>query len=183
MADYALIARYVQALFDGLADDQIGQVQQEVAAAAELWHTCPELRRVLVNPFIPLEEKRTTLDRVAERADWLEAVSSFLGVLLENGRISLLDRVALVVADFVRARLGREIATIETPVPLSDDESDRLVHRLGAKLGVTLIPKVEMKPELIGGLRVRVGDTMYDASVAGNLAGLRDELTTKGYTV
>jgi F-type H+-transporting ATPase subunit delta len=182
MAEYALIARYVQALFDGLADEQIGQVQQEVASAAELWRTCPDLRRVMVNPFIPLEVKRERLGRIIERAEWLEAVGSFLGVLLENGRIGLLGQVAGVVADFVRARLGREVARIETPVRLSDQETARLMHRLGAALGVTLIPQVEVKTELIGGLRVRVGDTMYDASIAGTLGLLRDELT-RGHTL
>lgn len=182
MAQYALIARYVDALLGELPDEQIGQVQDGVSSAAELWHTCADLRRVMVNPFIPVEVKRERLECIGERADWPEPVRTFLGVLLDNGRLGLIEQVAEVLAEFVRTRLGREVAVIETPVPLSDDETAGLTHRLGATLGVTLIPRVEVKPELIGGLRVRVGDTMYDASIAGTLGVLRDELT-RGHTL
>jgi ATP synthase F1 delta subunit len=177
MADYALATRYVHALLTDVPTDQVGRVQEEVCAAAELWRTSDALRAVMRNPFIPTKEKHLAMDRIAERAGWLEVVHSFLGVLVENGRFGLLDEVAAVLGDFVRARLGREIAVIESPVPLSDDETARLAQHLGRRLGVTLIPHVEVKPELIGGLRVRVADTMYEATVAGNLRALREELT------
>jgi F-type H+-transporting ATPase subunit delta len=85
--------------------------------------------------------------------------------------------VAIVMADFVRERLNREVAVIETPAPLGDDEVAQLAQRLGRQLGVTLIPQVVVRPELIGGARVRVGDTMYDATIAGTLQSLREELT------
>ena len=177
MANYALATRYVHALLADLPTEHVGRVQEEVCAVAELWRTSDALRAVMRNPFIPTKEKHTAIERIAERAGWLDVVHSFLGVLVENGRIALLDEVATVVADFVRARLGREIAVIESPVPLSDDETARHAQHLGRQLGVTLIPQVEVKPELIGGLRVRVADTMYDATIAGNLRALREELT------
>ncbi len=177
MADYALTARYVQALLKDLPTDRLGRVQEEVCEAAELWHTSSAFRQVMVNPFIPVEEKRDAMDRITARADWSEPVCHFLGVLVINKRVTLLDEVAPVVADFVRDRLEREVAIIESPTPLADDEVAKLVHRLGEQLGVTLIPQLEVKPELIGGVRVRVGDTMYDATIAGTLRSLRQELT------
>jgi F-type H+-transporting ATPase subunit delta len=177
MAEHALTARYVNALFEHLPTEQVGQVHGEVCAAAELWRASDALRAVMRNPFIPVEEKREAMERIAERAGWLETVRRFLGVLVDNDRIALLDELAPVVGDFVRAHLGREIAVIESPVPLSDDQTSRLAQRLGRRLGVTLIPQVEVKPELIGGLRVRVGDTMYDATIAGSMRALREELT------
>ncbi len=176
MADYALTIRYVHALLGNLPAEQVGRVHEEVCEAAELWDRSDDLRHVMLNPFIPVEEKMKAMGRIAERAGWLDLVRNFLGVLIENDRIALLSEVAPVLADFVRARLGREIAIIESPTPLSDEETARLMQRLGKRLGITLIPQVEVKPELIGGLRVRVGDTMYDATVAGSLQALREEL-------
>jgi F-type H+-transporting ATPase subunit delta len=177
MADYALTARYVQALLEDLPTDRLGRVQEELCEAAELWRTSSPFRQVMANPFIPAEEKRDAMERIAARADWSEPVRHFLGVLVVNGRVQLLDEIAPVVADFVRDRLDREVAIIESPTPLADDEVARLAQQLGEQLGVTLIPQLEVRPELIGGVRVRVGDTMYDATIVGTLRSLREELT------
>lgn len=177
MGSYALAVRYVHALLEGLPPDEVGRVQETVSAAAELWEASEDWRRVMLNPFIPYGEKQAAMDRLAERGEWHARVRSLLGVLLENDRIDLLSDVAPVVAEFVRARLKREIARIETPVPLDDDEIGHVLKRLGERLGVTLVPQVEVNPKLIAGLRVVVGDTMYDATVAGNIGSLREELS------
>ncbi|MBN1917005.1 MAG: ATP synthase F1 subunit delta [Verrucomicrobia bacterium] len=176
MGNYALVVRYVHALLQGLPSEEVGQVQEDISAAAELWRLNETLRRVMLNPFIPSGEKRGAMDRIAERAQWHERVRGLLGVLVDNERAALLAEVAPVVAESVRARLQREIAVVETPVALGDNEIEGLLKRLGQRLGVTLVPQVEVQPELIAGLRVRVGDTRYDATVAGNLESLREEL-------
>ena len=181
MGSYALTVRYVRALFQGLPSDEIGEVQEELSAAAEVWHTSAELRRFMLNPFIPPHEKLAAFDRLSERGQWQERVRNLLAVLVENERISLLSELVPVVAEYVRDRLHREVAIVETPVPLDDGEIDRLLGRLSRRLGVKLLPQVEIRPELIAGVRVRVGDTMYDATVAGRVRSLREQLT-RGYT-
>ena len=177
MGDLALSTRYVRALLKKLPAEHLERVQEEICEATELWHASADLRRVMLNPLIPVGEKVDAMARIAERAGWLEPVRNFLGVLVENERIALLSDIGAVLADMVRAHLRRQIAVIESPVPLSDEETARVTHRLGTQLGVTLIPQVEVKPELLGGLRVRVGDTMFDATVASNLRNLREQLT------
>jgi len=181
MGSYALAARYVHALLRDLPSDEVGQVQEDISAAAELWHASDDLRRVMLNPFVPPDDKRTAMERVAERGQWHERVRNLLAVLIENGRMALLPEVAPIVAESIRTRLRREIAVVETPVPLGDEEIKHLLKRLGERLGVTLVPQVQVRPELIAGLRVRVGDTMYDATVAGNIESLREGLA-RGYT-
>ena len=176
MGTEAITARYVHALLERVPVHELGRVQEEIHAASELWRANADLRCFMLNPFIAAKEKQAAMSRLAERADWLEAVRNFLGVLVENKRIGLLEELAPVVARSVRGRFGRKIATIETPVPLSDDETSALAQRLGQRLGLTLIPQVEVKPELLGGVRVRVGDTVYDASIVGALRALSREL-------
>ena len=90
-------------------------------------------------------------------------------------RVSVPD-VASALEDLRRAHEGREEAHIESPLPLSDEETSAIAARLGKQLGVTLVPEVTVKPELIGGVRVRVGDTLFDATVAGSLESLREHL-------
>jgi F-type H+-transporting ATPase subunit delta len=168
MVNTAVTARYVRALLGGVPTEQLGQIQEEVCAAAKLWRASDVLRQVMLNPFIPIDEKREAMARVAKQAGWSEPVHHFLGVLVVNERTRLLDEVAPVMADFVRERLHREVAVIESPTPLADDEVTHLAQRLGQQLGVALIPQVSVRPELIGGVRVRVADTMYDATIAGS---------------
>jgi F-type H+-transporting ATPase subunit delta len=176
MGRYALVVRYVHALLQNLPPDEVGQVQEDISAAAGLWASGEALRRVMLNPFIPAGEKKAAMQRIAERGQWHERVRNLLDVLVDNERIALLPEVAPAVAGLVRARLRREIAVVEAPVPLGGEEIESLLKRLGQRLGVTLVPQVEVHPELIAGLRVRVGDTRYDATVAGNLESLREEL-------
>jgi len=176
MGNYALAIRYAHALLGELPADQVGRACEEVCEAAELWRRSETLRRVMLNPFIPVEEKAAAMGHIAERAEWLEVVRHFLGVLAKNERIGLLPDVASALEDLRRAHEGREEAHIESPLPLSDEETSAIAARLGKQLGVTLVPEVTVKPELIGGVRVRVGDTLFDATVAGSLESLREHL-------
>lgn len=177
MGDRALTTRYVRALLATLPAEHVEPAQEAVCEAAQLWAASADLRRFMLNPLIPVEEKQQAMARLAERAGWPEPVRHFLGVLVENERAALLPEVSPVLADMIRARMRRQIAVIESPVPLSDEETAKIAHRLGTRLGVTLIPEATVQPGLLGGVRVRVADTLFDASVAGNLRALREQLT------
>jgi len=177
MGNYSLAIRYAQALLGEIPAEQTGQAAEEVREAAELWRQSEVLRGVMLNPFIPVEEKAEAMQQIGERAGWLEVVRHFLGVLVSNERIALLPELVPMLGDLMRAREGRDEALIESPVALSEEETKRIVGRLGEQLGLTLIPRVAVDPALIGGVRVRVGDTLFDATVAGNLETLREALT------
>ncbi len=176
MGNYALATRYAHALLDELPDEHADRGCEQVRDAAELWRRSRDLRRVMLNPFIPVEERAEMMGRIADRAKWPKLVRDFLGLLVQNERIALLPELTAALADLVRLRRRQDVAHVESPVPLTDEETARLARRLGERLGVTLVPRVEVKPELLGGLRVRVGDTVFDATVTGNLESLREAL-------
>jgi F-type H+-transporting ATPase subunit delta len=103
-------------------------------------------------------------------------VHRLVGLLVERGRI---DRLGAVAAEY-RRLLNRERGVVEAvataAAPLTGDETEALQRKVAQMTGRTVDLRVEIDESLIGGLTVRVGDTLYDASVRGRLERLRSRL-------
>jgi F-type H+-transporting ATPase subunit delta len=76
--------------------------------------------------------------------------------------------------------LGRIEASVVSARPLSDEEKDKLAATFRAKLGKDVRLNVTVDPTLLGGLTVRIGDTLYDGSLKGKLSRLEKMLQTTG---
>ena len=133
------------------------------------------VRAVLRNPARPLLER---LDIVRKALDGRvpEPVARLVQLLVERGRI---DRLPSVAAQY-RRLLNRERGVVEAVAtaasPLTGDQTEALQRKIASMTGRTVDLRVEVDESLIGGLTVRVGDTLYDASVRGRLERLRDRL-------
>jgi F-type H+-transporting ATPase subunit delta len=103
-------------------------------------------------------------------------VRKFLGTLLEAGQIEQLDAILTEFERLVRRRPERRMALVTSAVPLTEGERTALRAKLVDRFGAELEFQFEVDPELIGGVRLRVGDQVIDGSVAGKLAALRDRL-------
>lgn len=135
----------------------------------------PRLDLILGSALISPEEKGRTLDRILSgRASPL--FLNFMKVLAEHGRLNALRairRVAHVLYDELRRRVKVEVITA---APLDPELSGRIVERMRQMLGEE--PRLEqvVDPAVIGGLVLRVGDTIYDGSVATRLARMREHM-------
>ena len=130
---------------------------------------------VLRNPARPLRERIDLVDKVL--AEVVPAtVHRLVGLLVERGRI---DRLGAVAAEY-RRLLNRERGVVEAvataAAPLTGDETEALQRKVAQMTGRTVDLRIEIDEALIGGLTVRVGDTLYDASVRGRLERLRSRL-------
>ena len=130
---------------------------------------------VLRNPAQPLKQRTDIVDGVlANRVP--DQVLKLVGLLVERGKI---DRIGEVAAEY-RRLLNRERGVVEalatTAAPLTADETEALQKKVAQMTGSTVDLRVEVDESLIGGLTVRVGDTLYDASVRGRLERLRERL-------
>ena len=105
-----------------------------------------------------------------------EPVLKLVGLLVQRGRIDQLPRVAAEYQRLLNARQGVVEALAVSASPLSADETAALQRKLAEMTGRTVGLRVEVDEALIGGLTVRVGDTLYDASVRGRLERLRERL-------
>lgn len=134
-----------------------------------------ELERILASSFISQEEKAGILDRVfGKQASPM--LLAFLKVLSNHGRLNCLRAVRVEVERLYQALRGQVEVTVQSATPLDAAMSKGLVESLRKLLGKE--PKLKMltDPKLLGGLVVRVGDTVYDGSVATQLSHLRTRL-------
>ena len=99
--------------------------------------------------------------------------------LCQHGRLSLYRAVAALLRDHAGAAAGHVPVIATTAAPLDDGRKERLRAALAARLGAAPVLTFVVDPEIVGGLQVRVGETLYDHSVRANLARLRSDLLEK----
>ncbi len=130
---------------------------------------------VLRNPARPLAERTALVDTLlATRVP--DPVLKIVGLLVQRGKV---DRLPNVAAEF-RRLLNRQRGIVEavatTAMALDAAETEALANKVAQMTGRTVDLRVEVDEALIGGITVRVGDTLYDASVRGRLERLRERL-------
>jgi F-type H+-transporting ATPase subunit delta len=179
MAEEAVSRRYAAALF-GLAQrtGTINEIDNDLTAVAKAYREVRSFRAVLGDPDLPEAKKKDALNAVFKGRIG-ETTLTFLNLLLDKRRFDELpeiqteyDRLALTTQNIARA-------TIVSAVPLSKSEADALVKSLEGKTGKRIELTAEVDPSVIGGVLVRIGDTVYDGTVRGNLERLRARLLAK----
>lgn len=157
----------------------VGQTEALIAdidaVVAELLDRFPKLDAILASAQVSHEEKLGILDRtLAGRVSPL--VVNFLKVLSRHGRLDCLRAVHRhlhLLYDRLRGRVRVRLATAE---PIADAEAEGIARRLQSKLGGEPMLERVVDPTLIGGAVMRVGDTIYDGSVATQLQIMRQQM-------
>ncbi len=161
---------YAKALLG--AAEKAGQADQVVeeleAIVTDVLNKLPHLDEVMKTPRLTHEERLPILER-AFGGRITPTTMTFLKVVSKHGRLNCLRAIARAARKQLNAVRGRVEVYVETAYPLSNAVRDRIVGRLRELLHRDVVLSAKVNDELIGGLIVRVGDTVYDASVAANL--------------
>jgi F-type H+-transporting ATPase subunit delta len=170
--------RYARALFDVAVKEAVDLqvVEQELTAFADLFTHHDTLRKVLLNPAVPAPRKRATVAALLERMKVSQVVGKLMMLLAERDRLMLVPDLV----DGYRERLlaHRHIvrAEVTTAAPLAADRTEAIGRSLAAATGrqVTLATRVDSS--IIGGIVTRIGSTVYDGSITGQLARMKQRL-------
>jgi len=177
MSTRASAARYAKALFDvAITESTPEQAEKELTAFADLVRTHAELRLVLGSPAVPAARKRAVVAQLLDRQQPSSPVRKLLLLLAERDRLELLNDLVAVYHERVMEHLKIVQAEVTTATPLPPDQAARLQQRLGTTIGRTVTLTTKVDPALIGGIVTRIGSTVYDGSVATQLAALRQRL-------
>jgi F-type H+-transporting ATPase subunit delta len=135
----------------------------------------PQARVFFASPKVTPEEKGAIIDRMA-KGRVLPTTLHALQVVARHERLDILAEVVAAARRLSDTLDGRRQAVFTTAVPLDAAEQERIVAEVSKSLGITLAPTFVVDPDMLGGLVVRVDDTVYDQSVATSLVRLGDRL-------
>lgn len=171
--------RYVKALFS-LAKDKLQEdrVYDDMMMLAVSFSEEPGLKAVLDNPIFP-EEEKVKLLTTAAGLDVCDLFNRFIRLVLQHKRESLLP---LMTHSYIRMyRKDKKITRVlfKTPVPVDEATQEHLKERLKEETGNTIEFIGVIRPELIGGFVLRIGNTRIDASYARQLREIRNQLIEK----
>ena len=176
MAAYA--SRYARALIDIVVEKQLDApaVEAELGDFAAAWNESAALREVFLDPSYPAEKKVAILDTLNTRLGMSATVRNFIAVLSNHERMEGFNAVLAEFRREVNTRLGIEEVVVTTARPLDADAKQALEARLAGSAGRRIRATFLEDRALIGGAMVRVGSMVYDGSVRGRLAQLREKL-------
>jgi len=166
----SLAGRYASALF-GLARDekQIDAVSRSVESLGQALADSREFGQLVASPLVGREEAGKAFSAIAARLKLDALTANFLGVLARNGRKSQLAQVIRLFGRLAAEHRGETTAEVVSARPLSDDQIAALKTRLKARAGRDVTIDAHTDPSILGGLIVKLGSQMIDASLKTKL--------------
>jgi len=149
---------------------QIAGVVRDSKALHEVWSA----------PSIPAAQKRAVLDAIVQKAELSRPVRNFVAVLIDKGRIRFLSEIVTQLARELNHRLGFAEAAITTARELNTDERTDLERDIARVTGKKIRAQYSQDKGILGGAIARVGSTVYDGSVKGQLERMREQLISAG---
>jgi F-type H+-transporting ATPase subunit delta len=166
--------RYAQALFD-LARDQneIPQVEADLKSLKQALADSRDLRVLLDSPAFNAEAKGKGLGAIASAAGFSATTRKFIGLLSANGRAGALASVITGFERLAADARGEVQAQVTTALPLSAAQAAGVAQALRQALGKDPQIETRVDPAILGGIKVRVGSRLFDASLRSKLDSLK----------
>ena len=164
---------YAKALL-GLADrsGKTDSIMEELDSFASAIQSLPRLRETLESPRVSAAEKARIIDKaLAGKAS--KEFANFVKVVVSRDRAGCFPAIRNAARELVDERTNQVRATMITAEPVGDDVMQSVARRMEQVLGKKVILSPAVDPEIIGGVVVRVGDTVYDGSIRNQLNQVR----------
>ena len=183
MTTSAVATRYANALADVVTATgstvKPQDVLSELRGFAASWRDSVALQNALMSPAVPPARKRAVVGRIADMLKLSRVARNFLYVLIDRRRIAALETVLHSFEIIVDERLGFARAEVSSARELTDAQRTTLNAQLERLTGKRVRMRFAVDPALIGGVMARIGSTVYDGSVRGQLEILGRKLATE----
>jgi F-type H+-transporting ATPase subunit delta len=169
-----LAERYAAALFD-LADEQkaLDEVAGDLKRLRDMLRESADLRRLVRSPVLSREDQGKAIGALAEAAGLGRLTQNFLGLTAKNRRLFAVPEMIEAYLAKLAERRGEVTAEIVAAQPLDERQRSRLDEQLRAAVGAKVAVDVRVDPSLLGGMIVKVGSRMVDASLKSKLHRLQ----------
>lgn len=176
----SVASTYARAFADVLLHSHldVNRAVADLCSIAGLLTESSDLKRVWENPAIPADQKRRVLDAIAKRDEISKQARNLIAVLIDHRRVHLLEAVIVQLEKELDARLGFAEAKITSARELGDREKREFEAQVEKLTGKKVRAHYSQDASLLGGALVRVGSTLYDGSVRGQLERMKEAITS-----
>lgn len=168
---------YAKALVELMKVEDRLDITRETAETLNDFFKNPEFILFLKHPKVPQDEKKALLQKLVPPGIPQE-FSNFLNLLVDRARQNLLPEIMERIIQLARVEQGYEIVTLVVAKPMTDDEQKAILDKLGDLWQVKIYPIFRINPNLLGGIIIQRGDTLYDGSLVGQLEKIRSVLSS-----
>lgn len=168
--------RYANALLRNVGIENAPLAIAEVNIINELMAKSKEFKNLLINPQFTLEEREKIIKQIADRLKLSENTIKFITHLSELRVILLLPDLIRIATYLYLEKKQKAKAIVMTPIEISKDYENTLRSSLKKVTDRDVEIEYVMDPSLLGGILIKIGSTMYDTSIRGQLRLLKNEL-------
>jgi len=166
---------YARSLFEVAKEHStLDAVRDQIGEVADALHDDHDLQVFLFSPYFSTEEKKAGLHKAVTDAD--ESVVNFLDLLIEKHRMPALFRIRRELDQLWEDENKRLPVQITSAIELDDEIVEKLGREIGEQTGRTVELSTNVDPDVLGGLVLRVGNSILDASVRSRLERLRKQV-------
>ncbi len=170
---------YAKALLAaGVKAGSVDQLVEELQSVASVVADLPKMAAALESPRVASEAKVNLLEKAfGDKVS--KTLMNFLKVTATKGRLDCLGAMSAAAVRLNDELAGRVSGTLTTADPVTDDVVERVAQKISGQIGKAVRLERVVDPEIIGGMVVRVGDTVYDGSVVSQLNQVKSQATKR----
>lgn len=177
MLSGSLPRRYARALIQLAGEtSQVEAFGDSLQKLAAIFRSSPQLLHALANDLLDYNQRIAAMDEIASTAAYPQLLKNFLCLLVKKERAGLLPEVVREYQRFQDEILGIVRVTVETPQAPDAELIARVEKLLTGRLRKKVLARGEARPEILGGLILKVGHMVYDGSVRRDLERIREKM-------
>jgi F-type H+-transporting ATPase subunit delta len=171
--------RYARALFaigQEAGDAELKAYGDELASLADVLRGAPQLLKIFNNPIVKTEDKKGVAQKILSRISAGKTVSNFCMFLADKGRLGAVLEIQQYFASLLDLKEGILRGKVVTAIDLASGKQDAIKKELEKQLDQTLVLEYEADTSILGGLVLKVGDKVYDASLRAQLDQMKETI-------
>lgn len=177
MIGSGIAKRYAKAFFNIAKEgDNYEEYYGELKSFSSVLEGNENLKEFLANPIFDQNDKKAIIEEVLKRINISGMTGNFLKLLVDKRRIDILPDIEICYREIIDNTLKKVRADIKTAFPLSTELSGSIKNKLEELTGKKVDVTIEDDSTLLGGVVVKIGDTVYDGSIKTQLNNIRNLL-------
>lgn len=179
MIDLRIVRRYATALFNSAQSaGAIDLVESDLGLISYTFESNPQLKDAMVSPLIPCSKKKEIVTSIFQ-GKIQDVTLYYLYLLIDNRREGIITETEAEYIRIANEARGIMAAEVTAAIELTPEEIINLRAKLSVMTGKQVDVVVSIDPSIIGGLVVRIGDTVIDGSITGQLAKIKNDFLGK----